>query len=77
VTDHDPATISTGSPAWSATAERTESGLRLLADALASWTAEYPDVHATTEALPVSPATALTDASEHASPMLKSKIGRG
>jgi nucleotide-binding universal stress UspA family protein len=75
--DHDSLTTGSGSPAWMHTAERIASGERLLERALAPWVEKYPDVEVTREAIPVAPARALADASEHAAMVVVGTRGRG
>ncbi len=64
--DHPVAAFGRGSPAWSATLHRVETGERLLRDAVGPWAATYPDVAITYEAVPAHPARLLADFSDHA-----------
>ena len=75
--DRSGATTGTGSPAWSKTIERIQTGERLLGDALAGWAAKYPQVEIVREAIPVHPARLLADASEHAALVVVGSRGRG
>ncbi|MBO0852078.1 MAG: universal stress protein [Pseudonocardia sp.] len=75
--DHDSLTTGPGSPFWMYTAERIASGERLLERALAPWVEKHPDVEVSREAIPVAPARALADASEHAAMVVVGTRGRG
>jgi nucleotide-binding universal stress UspA family protein len=77
---HDLATSPVVGPTYMAladVAQRTAAGERLLAEALAGWPEKYPDVTVTPEAIPVHPARALADASEHAALVVVGSRGRG
>lgn len=75
--DRSSGTTGTGSPAWAKSIERIRTDERLLADALAGWTAKYPEVEIVQESIPVHPARLLADASEHAALVVVGSRGRG
>ncbi len=52
-------------------------GERLLAEVVAGWSEKYPDVQVSSEAVPVPPARALTDASDRAALVVLGSRGRG
>jgi nucleotide-binding universal stress UspA family protein len=75
--DHSTGAAGIESAAWSRTAERIERGERLLDEALREWTAKYPQVHVSREAIPVHPARLLADASENAALVVVGARGHG
>jgi nucleotide-binding universal stress UspA family protein len=75
--DHSTGAADVEPAAWSHSVDQIERGERLLDEALREWTAKYPQVDVTREAIPVHPARLLADASGNAALVVVGARGHG